>query len=135
MRSKARVVTAVLGWLAVAAGSALVAAPLAVPLAGGEARARWERLCQIRKDKLDRVLPEAMRQNGIDMWVVTLSEGNYDPLYDDLGRGYPGSRLGYYVFTDRGVERIERAALGIDGGKLEACGTYDIVEGGNDLKA
>src|SRR5262245_8861135 len=99
-----------------------------------EARRRWETQCQIRKDKFDYILPQALRENGIDMWIVMMKEGHYDPLYEDLGRGYPG-RVGYYVFTDRGGERIERAALGIEGATLEACGGYDIVKGEFDLKA
>jgi hypothetical protein len=85
--------------------------------------------CQIRADKFNYVLPEAMRENKVDMWIVTLQEQAYDPLYEDLGRGYPGSMLGFYVFTDRGGDRIERAALGIDGYMLEECGVYDIVSG------
>lgn len=98
-----------------------------------EARSRWERLCQIRKDKFDLILPEAMRGNDIDMWIVMMKEGHYDPLYEDLGRGYPG-RVGFYVFSDRGGDRIERVALGVDGYMLEACGAYDRVEGSYDLK-
>jgi len=98
-----------------------------------EARRRWERLCQIRKDKFDLVLPEAMRGNGIDMWIVMMKEGHYDPLYEDLGRGYPG-RVGFYVFSDRGGDRIERVALGIDGYMLEECKAYDRVEGSYDLR-
>jgi Xaa-Pro aminopeptidase len=121
-----RIVTA--GCLAALMVALVPAAPRAQ-----EARRRWEQMCQIRKDKFDYVLPEAMRQNGIDMWLVMMKEGHYDPLYDDLGRGYPG-RVGYYVFTDRGGDRIERAALGISGYMLEACGVYDVVTGGDDLK-
>ena len=75
-----------------------------------------------------------MRDTGIDMWIVMFKEGHYDPLYEDLGRGYPG-RVAFYVFTDRGDERIERAALGVEGHMLEACGAYDLVEGNYDLKA
>jgi Xaa-Pro aminopeptidase len=97
-----------------------------------EARRRWERMCQIRKDKFDLVLPEVMRENGIDMWITTVREGDYGPLYEDLGRGYPSS-LGFYVFTDRGGARIERAALGVGGYLLEECGVYDIVTGSTDL--
>ena len=74
-----------------------------------EARNRWERLCTIRREKFDRVLPEAMRENGIDMWIVAMKEGHYDPLWELLGRGYVGT-IGYYIFTDRGGDRIERAA-------------------------
>ena len=47
-----------------------------------EARNRWERLCTIRREKFDRILPEAMRENGIDMWIVAMKEGHYDPLWD-----------------------------------------------------
>ena len=77
-----------------------------------EARNRWERLCTIRREKFDRILPEAMRENQIDMWIVAMKEGHYDPLWELLGRGYVGS-IGYYIFTDRGGDRIERAAIGI----------------------
>jgi Xaa-Pro aminopeptidase len=107
----------------------------ALPSGAGETPTRREALrrfqmgCQIRSDKFNYVLPEVMRENKVDMWIVTLQEQAYDPLYDDLGRGYPGSMLGYYVFTDRGGDRIERAALGIDGYMLEECGVYDIVTG------
>jgi Xaa-Pro aminopeptidase len=94
-----------------------------------EALRRFQMGCQIRSDKFNYVLPEAMRENKVDMWIVTLQEQAYDPLYEDLGRGYPSSMLGYYVFTDRGGDRIERAALGISGYMLEQCGVYDIVAG------
>ena len=97
-----------------------------------EARRRWERMCQIRKDKFDLILPEVMRENDIDMWITTVREGDYGPLYEDVGRGYPSS-LGFYVFTDRGGDRIERAALGVGGYLLEQCGVYDIVMGSTDL--
>ena len=90
-----------------------------------EARNRWERLCTIRREKLDRVLPEAMRENGIDMWIVAMKEGHYDPLWELLGRGYVGS-IGYYIFTDRGGDRIERAAIGITDHHRSACGAYDV---------
>jgi Xaa-Pro aminopeptidase len=109
-------------------------AALCPPVSGQEARRRWETECRIRKDKFDLVLPQAMRDNGIDMWIVMMKEGHYDPLYEDLGRGYPG-RVGFYVFTDRGGDHIERTALGIEGYMLEACGAYDKVEGDFDLKA
>ena len=69
-----------------------------------EARTRWDRLCQIRKEKFDYILPEAMRENGIDMWIVAMKEGNYEPQWELLGRGYVGS-IGYYIFTDRGASR------------------------------
>ena len=111
-----------------------VAATLAVPEAGAqEARRRWERMCQIRQEKFDRILPEAMRENDIDMWITLIKEGNFGPLYEDLGRGYAGN-IGYYIFTDRGGERIERVAVGVSGYMLERCGVYDQIVGGLDLQ-
>ena len=99
-----------------------------------EARHRWERLCQIRREKFDLVLPEAMRSSHIDMWIVAQKENQDDPLYDILGRGYTGS-VGYYIFTDRGGDRVERVALGIEGGMLEGCGAYDRVGDTAELKS
>jgi Xaa-Pro aminopeptidase len=96
-----------------------------------EARRRWEMQRQIRLDKFDHVLPAAMRTHGIDMWIVAVKENHYDPLWNDLGRGYV-SGVGYYVFTDRPSTalgaggRIERAALGPSGYLIEQSGAYDL---------
>ena len=113
-----------------------VACAVLVPAAGEaqEARRRWEIQRQIRLDKFDHVLPVAMRAHGIDMWIVAVKENHYDPLWDDLGRGYV-SGLGYYVFTDRGGERIERAALGPSGYLIEESGAYDLFAAASTLPA
>jgi len=100
---------------------------------GQEAMRRWRKINQVRNDKFDLVLPEAMRENNIDMWIVTNREGNLDPLYSDMGEGYVNPR-GYYIFTDRGVDRIERAALGVSGYLLEEGGTYDYFGSVDELK-
>jgi len=93
-----------------------------------EAKIRWDRLCQMRKEKFDHILPEAMRENGIDMWIVAQKEAHDDPLAPLLGGGYTGS-VGYFIFTDKGGDRIERAALGIEDHHRELCGAYDIADG------
>jgi Xaa-Pro aminopeptidase len=89
-----------------------------------EARRRWEMERQIRLDKFEQVLPKAMRDHGIDMWIVAVKENHYDPLWRDLGRGYV-TGIGYYMFTDRGGGRIERLALGPGGYLLAESGAYD----------
>lgn len=99
-----------------------------------ESMRRWRKMNQVRNDKFDLVLPEAMRENNIDMWIVTNREGNFDPLYSDMGEGYVGS-TGYYIFTDKGDERIERSVLGISGYLLEEGGTYDYFGSKDELKA
>ena len=102
--------------------------------ASGEAQKRWERMNQIRQDKFDLVLPEVMRENNVDMWITVNREGFDDPLTEDFGKGYVGS-YGYYVFTDRGEGRIERAILGIGTALVEDNGAYDIVGSADELKA
>jgi len=116
--------------LSLVLGLALLFPALASP---NEARSRWEMRNQIRRDKFDLVLPQAMRENGIDMWITLMKEGNFDPLYLDLGEGYVSS-IGLIIFTDVGGERIERAVLGIDGYEIENCGAYDIFLPASDFK-
>ena len=112
----------------------MLSAVIAVPAPAQEAKQRWDQLCQIRKDKLDLILPEAMRENGIDMWIVASREGHDDPNAAMLGGGYVGD-IGYYIFTDRGGGRIERAALGIGGAAFDQCPLYDIKGPPSDLRA
>lgn len=118
--------------------AALAALALTLPPFSGasaqEARRRWERACQIRQEKFDRILPEAMRDNGADMWIVVMREGLLDPLWQDLGGGYVGG-WSYWVFTDRGGDRIERVVLGAGGYSLERCGVYDRFGATSELKA
>ena len=58
---------------------------LPVPADAREARRRWERMNQMRREKFDVVLPEVMRENGIDMWITMRREGLDDPLTPDFG--------------------------------------------------
>ena len=65
---------------------------------------------QIRRDKFDHVLPQAMRDNGVDMWIHVIRDRNPDGLATELG-----GQAGAFVFADRGGDRIERAILGHTG--------------------
>jgi Xaa-Pro aminopeptidase len=94
-----------------------------------EARARWEMLNLIRREKFDIILPKAMQENQVDMWIHVMREGNPDPLALDLG-----GDSGYFIFTDRGGDRIERAVLGGGGYTVRNCGAYDIFGSADDLK-
>ena len=100
---------------------------------GQQAHHRWRIMNQIRRDKFDLVLPQAMKENQIDMWIITGREGKFDPLYRDLGAGYVG-RNGYYIFFDKGNGRIERSVLGIDGYLLEESGAWDYFGQESELK-
>jgi len=89
---------------------------------------------QIRREKFDLVLPQAMKKNNIDMWIHVMRIAIPDPFgAEDLG-----STSGIFVFTDRGGDRIERAVLGRRWGAtqrereeretlVEDSGAYDII--------
>ena len=100
----------------------------------GEAKRRWEQLALIRREKFDHVLPEVMRENGVDMWITMIREANHGNWWMDFGEGYAG-KDGFYVFTDRGGDRIERAALGITGYRIERSGAYDLFLPAGELRA
>ncbi|NIV18905.1 MAG: M24 family metallopeptidase [Woeseiaceae bacterium] len=102
--------------------------------AKGEAQRRWELMNQIRQEKFDLVLPEVMRENRVDMWITVNREGFDDPLTEDFGKGYVGT-YGYYIFTDHGDGRIERAVLGVGTALVEDNGAYDIFGSAEELKA
>ena len=76
---------------------------------------QYEILRLIRQEKFNHILPDAMRDAGVDMWIHSVQGGIRDPLALDIGGqisfGVEDS-LGYYIFSDRGGDRIERAILG-----------------------
>ena len=76
----------------------------------------WTKL--IRRDKFDFVLPQAMRDNKIDLWIHVIREWDLVNL---------GAAAGYGVFTDRGSDRIERALFSYHD-DVQDAGAYDIVE-------
>ncbi len=91
---------------------------------------------QIRRDKMDLILPKIMRNRGVDMWIHVARQAIRDPF----GAEELGSTSGVFVFTDRGGDRIERAVLGRRWGgsqraaiatdyedPIAALGVYDII--------
>jgi hypothetical protein len=81
----------------------------------------WNHL--IRREKFDLVLPEVMRENGVDMWIHVMRETIPDPF----GAGELGSTSGVFVFTDQGGDRIERAVLGRRWGDSHAGETWRVT--------
>ena len=78
----------------------------------------------IRSEKFDLVLPRAMRDNNVDMWVHVVRDRNPDPIAQALG-----GESGVFVFTDRGEGRIERAIIGATDEALWEDEAYDILAG------
>ena len=89
-------------------------------------KAGAEYLHLIRKEKFDHILPGAMRDNKVDMWIHVIRTANPDPM-----AWYFGGASGYIIFTDRGVNRIERAVLG-GGGSADL---YDLFGSPDQLKS
>lgn len=81
-----------------------------------------EALRLMRNDKLDLVLPGAMRDNDVDMWIH-VTRGS-DPMTMQFG---PTS--GYLIFSDLG-ETVERAVFGGSAGAVEnidVWGSEDVA--------
>jgi len=80
------------------------------------------------RERLEVNLPLIMRQQGVDMWVVSMREYNEDPVFRALvsPTSFAARRRTIYVFFDRGeAEGVERLALGggSQGGLYEAYRT------------
>jgi len=65
------------------------------------------------KIRLERILPELMRQEGFDMWLVICRENNEDPVFSSLVpfTSMYASRTSILVFTDKGTEGVERLTV------------------------
>ncbi len=63
--------------------------------------------------RLERLLPDLMRQEGFDMWIVICRENNEDPVFRSLMpfTTMYASRTSMLVFTDKGPEGIERLSV------------------------
>jgi Xaa-Pro aminopeptidase len=112
-----------LALLSTAGGHAEAQQPASIP-STDTARARWEINCTIRKDKFDFVLPQAMRANDVDVWIVIDRGRGTEPMARDFGISTINGQ-GFFVFIDRGGDRIERLQLGGETDLAEACGAYD----------
>lgn len=69
------------------------------------------------KIRLERILPELMRQEGFDMWLVICRENNEDPVFSSLVpfTNLYASRTSMLVFFDRGAEGVERLTVSRSG--------------------
>jgi Xaa-Pro aminopeptidase len=65
------------------------------------------------EQRLDRILPELMRAEGLDMWVVICRENAEDPVFFSLVpfTSLYASRTSMLVFFDRGAQGVERLTV------------------------
>jgi Xaa-Pro aminopeptidase len=67
--------------------------------------------------RLDRILPELMRAEGFDMWIVICRENAEDPVFFSLVpfTSLYASRTSMLVFVDRGAQGVERLTVSRSG--------------------
>jgi Xaa-Pro aminopeptidase len=85
-----------------------------------EAKARHELLNLIRKEKLNLIMPGALRDNNVDMLIHAIRRGDTDAFSLDFG-----ITVGYVIFTDNGGDRIERAVAGFSLSPIADPTIYD----------
>ncbi len=80
------------------------------------------------EQRLETVLPKLMREQNIEMWVVSMREYNEDPVFPALvsATTLAARRRTIYIFHDRGPDDgVDRIALG---GSSQG-GVYEAVRG------
>ena len=64
------------------------------------------------KKQLDTMLLPLMRQQKIDMWIVTNEEFHADPVTEYIAPPIPyNGRRDFFIFADRGGDKLDRIAL------------------------
>lgn len=64
------------------------------------------------KTRLDSMLLPMMRRHKVSMWIVTNEEFHPDPVVPTIAPPIPyQGRRDFFIFTDRGGDRVERIAL------------------------
>ncbi len=111
MHTSVRVRIFVVGLALVLTGPAALAQerPFGTLREQAEVQQRW------LAERMETVLPELMRQYGVEFWVVPMREYNEDPVFSSLvsPTTFAARRRTIYVFHDRGAAAgVDRIALG-----------------------
>jgi Xaa-Pro aminopeptidase len=103
--------------------SILTAESLGIP---GE-RERYALRKAVIAKRLNTTLLPAMRQHGIDMWVVLGREFHPDPLLEEIGGGWPGVRNAH-IFFDNDGDVPEKVFIGSHSHREDLYDSvYDVV--------
>ncbi len=83
------------------------------------------------RERLDTLLPELMRETGVDMWLVIAREYNDDPIFLSLvpKPRFTARRTTMLVFHDRGEEGVERLTVS----RYPLGNDYEAVWDGGDI--
>lgn len=87
-----------------------------------EASYRLDMQNAIRREKFTFVLPHALKNNGVDMWIHVVKRGSFDPLSIDLG-----GDGGIFIYTLIDSDRVEKAAFDTDFSWFADEALYDVI--------
>jgi len=85
------------------------------------------------EERFDTLLPELMRREGFDMWIVITREYNSDPVFPSMAPNttFSSRRRTILVFSDRGPDRgVERISVG----RFDYGGLFDVYPTHNDAQ-
>ena len=82
----------------------------------------------IRRDRINKLLPEAMRTHGVDMWLTFTRENAQDPMLPTLGLDHIVAR-GAFAFILKPGESLRKVAIAAsyDVEPIQRSGLYDEV--------
>lgn len=108
----------------VLAAVALLAAVLPASVARAESRLDPD---EIRRQRIDQLLPQALREHGVDLWLVFTREEARDPIGPDIAGGRVVARSAFlFARTPEGLRKVAIVAS-YDVTPVEESGIYDQV--------
>jgi Xaa-Pro aminopeptidase len=113
-----------------------LAAPAVQTLPGGErVLTHREQAALIRNwiaRRFDTVLPELMRREGIDLWIIVSREYNDDPVFRSMAplTTYSSRRRTILVFSRTPSGTVERASIG----RFDYDGLFTVTKTHNDAQ-
>jgi Xaa-Pro aminopeptidase len=80
--------------------------------------------------RFETLLPQLMRRERIDMWIVVSREYNDDPVFRSMSplTTYASRRRTILVFHDRGAQGVDRLSIG----RFDYDGLYTLVRTSNE---
>ncbi|MEE9235390.1 MAG: Xaa-Pro peptidase family protein [Candidatus Acidoferrales bacterium] len=100
---------------------------LSVSLLGATARPEVSEEEALRQQRVNELLPRAMAEHGIDLWLVFTRENARDPIAEDVGGGRVVARSAFlFVHTADWYRKIAVVAS-YDVAPVEESGIYDEV--------
>jgi Xaa-Pro aminopeptidase len=113
-----------------------LAAPAAQTLPAGERVLTHREQAALIKSwitkRFDTVLPELMRREGIDLWVIVSREYNDDPVFRSMAplTTYSSRRRTILVFSRTPAGAVERVSIG----RFDYDGLFTVVKTHNDAQ-